>query len=536
MTGSSDCKRVWVPDQGDGTYINPIIHADYPDPDVVRVGDDFYMTASSFANMPGLPILHSRDLVNWRIVNYVVERFPFDDYDQVQHGRGIWAPSLRHHEGRFWVFFGAPDEGIFMSTATDPLGKWSPLVCVHEAKGFIDPCPFWDDDGQAYLVHAYAYSRCGIKNRLTLHRMRPDGTQLLDEGRVVFEDPERHPTIEGPKMYKRNGYYYIFAPAGGVRTGWQTVLRSRNIYGPYEDSIVLRQGNTDINGPHQGGLVELESGESWFIHFQDKGAYGRIVHLQPVQWVDDWPVMGTNQDEYGCGEPVLRYRKPNVGASYPIEVPATTDYFDGERLGLQWQWQATPDPRWSSLSGSSLKLYSFTVPSEQKLLWDAPNLLVQRFPAPSFEASTRLALHADQPGTSAGLVVMGYQYAYLGLSRDEHAGHRGEAACSGDEQACQRGKRAYRLSLVLGDSNSGRERETSGVALDTNEVSLRVSVGEGAECRFSYSVDGEEYAPIGPLFQASKGHWVGAKVGLFCVNWGQGDPSEYGEFRSFVVE
>lgn len=522
MTGSSDCKRLWVPDQGDGTYINPIIHADYPDPDVVRVGDDFYLTASSFANMPGLPILHSRDLVNWRIVNYVVERFPFDDYDQVQHGRGIWAPSLRYHEGRFWVFFGAPDEGIFMSTATDPLGKWSPLVCVHEAKGFIDPCPFWDDDGQAYLVHAYAYSRCGIKNRLTLHRMKPDGTRLLDEGRVVFEDPERHPTIEGPKMYKRNGYYYIFAPAGGVRTGWQTVLRSRNIYGPYEDRIVLRQGNTDINGPHQGGLVELESGESWFIHFQDKGAYGRIVHLQPVQWVDDWPVMGTNQDEYGCGEPVLRYRKPNVGASYPIEVPATTDYFDGERLGLQWQWQATPDPRWSSLSGSSLKLYSFTVPSEQKLLWDAPNLLVQRFPAPSFEASTRLALHADQPGTSAGLVVMGYQYAYLGLSRDEHSNRRGEYA--------------YRLSLTFGDSNSGREKEMSGVALDINEVYLRVGVGEGAECGFSYSVDGEEYTPIGPQFQASKGHWVGAKVGLFCVNWGQGDSSEYGEFRWFVIE
>jgi len=352
--------------------------------------------------------------------------------------------------------------------------------------------------------------------------MKPDGTRLLDEGRVVFEDPERHPTIEGPKMYKRNGYYYIFAPAGGVRTGWQTVLRSRNIYGPYEDRIVLRQGNTDINGPHQGGLVELESGESWFIHFQDKGAYGRIVHLQPVQWVDDWPVMGTNQDEYGCGEPVLRYRKPNVGASYPIEVPATTDYFDGERLGLQWQWQATPDPRWSSLSGSSLKLYSFTVPSEQKLLWDAPNLLVQRFPAPSFEASTRLALHADQPGTSAGLVVMGYQYAYLGLSRDEHSNRRGEYA--------------YRLSLTFGDSNSGREKEMSGVALDINEVYLRVGVGEGAECGFSYSVDGEEYTPIGPQFQASKGHWVGAKVGLFCVNWGQGDSSEYGEFRWFVIE
>ena len=123
-------------------------------------------------------------------------------------------------------------------------------MCVHEVKGFIDPCPFWDDDGQAYLIHATQPLR--IKDRLTLHRMKPDGTQLLDEGTVVFEDPERHPTIEGPKMHKRNGYYYIFAPAGGVRTGWQTVPRSRDIYGPYEDRIVLHQGNTEINGASSG--------------------------------------------------------------------------------------------------------------------------------------------------------------------------------------------------------------------------------------------------------------------------------------------
>ena len=485
MTGSTDYKRVWVPDQVDGTYINPIIHADYADPDVVRVGDDFYMTASSFANMPGLPILHSRDLVNWRIVNHVVERFPFNDYDRVQHGRGIWAPSLRYHGGRFWVFFGAPDEGIFMSAAADPLGKWSPLVCVHEAKGFIDPCPFWDDDGQAYLVHAYAFSRCGIKNRLTLHRMKPDGTRLLDEGRVVFEDPERHPTMEGPKMYKRNGHYYIFAPAGGVRTGWQTVLRSRDVYGPYEDRIVLHQGNTEINGPHQGGLVELKSGESWFVHFQDKGAYGRIVHLQPVRWVDDWPVMGTHQDESGCGEPVLRYKKPDVGATYPVEVPATTDYFDGETLGLQWQWQANPDPRWSSLSGSSLRLYSFTIPSEHKLLW-MPQTCCCRSPCAKLPGYNETVVACRQAGTSAGLAVMGYQYAYLDLCRDERAPQRQTRA---------------RLSLVFGDSNSIKEKETSGVGLETSEVYLRVAVDEGAECRFSYSLDGEAYTPIGPSFQ-----------------------------------
>ena len=232
--------------------------------------------------------------------------------------------------------------------------------------------------------------------------------------------------------------------------------------------------------------------------------------------------MGTHQDESGCGEPVLRYKKPDVGATYPVEVPATTDYFDGETLGLQWQWQANPDPRWSSLSGSSLRLYSFTIPSEHKLLWDAPNLLLQKFPAPSFQATTKLSLRADKPGTSAGLAVMGYQYAYLDLCRDERA-HR-------------RDRHAYRLSLVFGDSNSIQEKETSGVGLETSEVYLRVAVDEGAECRFSYSLDGEAYTPIGPSFQASRGHWIGAKVGLFCVNRGQGDSAEYGDFSWFVIE
>jgi beta-xylosidase len=515
LTDLANHKAVWVSDQGDGTYINPIIHADYSDPDVIRVGDDFFLTASSFTNMPGLPILHSRDLVNWKIVSHVVERFPFGAYDRVRHGCGIWAPSLRHNDGKFWVFFGAPDEGIFMSNTTDPFGKWSSLVCVREAKGWIDTCPFWDDDGQAYLVHAYAHSRCGIKHRLAVHRMKPDGTELLDEGTVVFEDPERHPTMEGPKMYKRNGFYYIFAPAGGVKTGWQTVLRSRNVFGPYEDRVVLHQGNTEINGPHQGALVELASGESWFVHFQDKDAYGRVVHLQPVHWVDDWPVMGVNQDECGRGEPVLRYRKPDVGRSYPVEVPATTDYFDGERLGLQWQWQANPNPRWSSLTGSSLRLYSYPIPSEPGALWDAPNLLLQKFPAPCFQATTRLVLHAERPDTYAGLTVMGLRYAYVCLSRE----------------CCK-----YRLSFVLGDSSSSSEDDADGIALETNDVYLRVRVDEGAKCTFSYSIDGESYRPIGSVFEAVKGHWIGAKVGLFCVNRGQRPTNEFGEFHWFVVE
>jgi beta-xylosidase len=272
-------KGFWQPDNEDGTYSNPIIHADYSDPDVIRVGNDFYMTASSFNCSPGLPVLHSVNLVNWEIIGYALQKQPpFDVFNFPQHGNGVWAPAIRYHNGEFFIYWGDPDFGIYVVKAKNPEGPWSEPHLVHAAKGWIDPCPFWDDDGKAYLVHAFAGSRSGIKSVLVINEMSPCGLSIDEKCTLVFDGHENHRTIEGPKLYKRNGYYYIFAPAGGVKPGWQTVLRSKNIYGPYEIKTVLHQGNTPINGPHQGGWVELESGESWFIHFRDKDAYGRIVY------------------------------------------------------------------------------------------------------------------------------------------------------------------------------------------------------------------------------------------------------------------
>ncbi len=282
----------WVPDQGDGTYRNPILLADYSDPDVIRVGEDYYLTASSFNCTPALPILHSRDLVNWTLVGHAMQNLPFDRYDTPQLGGGVWAPALRYHDGRFYIFFPLVEEGLFVVSAADPAGPWSAPRCVQQGAGLIDPCPLWDDDGQAYLVHAYAYSLTGIKHRLRVCPMAPDGSKLLGEGKIVFDDPARHPTMEGPKFLKKDGFYYILAPAGGVSGGWQVALRSRNIYGPYEDKVVLEQGSTPVNGPHQGALVDTPSGEWWFLHFQDAGPYGRIVHMQPVRWQDEWPLDG----------------------------------------------------------------------------------------------------------------------------------------------------------------------------------------------------------------------------------------------------
>lgn len=490
----------WVADRGDGTYRNPVLFADYSDPDVVRHGDDFYLVASSFNCLPGLPVLHSRDLVNWRIVAHVFDRLPFPAYDAPAHGCGAWAPSIRYHDGRFWVFFSTPDEGIFMSTASDPLGSWSPLHQVKAARGWIDPCPFWDDDGQAYLVHAFAGSRAGIKHRLQICRMSPDGRALLDEGRIVFDGTEKHPTIEGPKLHKRDGFYTIFAPAGGVPTGWQTVLRSRHIYGPYEDRIVMAQGNTDINGPHQGAWVELNSGESWFVHFQDRGPYGRVVHLQPLAWRDGWPVIGEDRDGDGTGEPVSVWTKPAVGSPHPIAVPQTTDTFESASLGRQWQWHANPREEWMSLTEHEghLRLFAMPAPAGGNL-WHVPNLLLQKFPAPAFVVTTELTFRPEALGEQAGLVVMGHDYAYVSVRNTE-----------GGVQLNQ--------CTVTDAGSTPSFEEVEGTFLVGESVTLRVSVSEGALCQFSYTEDGRTFVPIGRQFRARQGHWIGAKVGLFCIS------------------
>lgn len=288
-------RNMWNADQGNGTYRNPILYTDYSDPDVIRVVDDYFMVASSFCNTPAVPVLHSRDLVNWKVINYVMEKLPFARYDRPVHGGGAWAPSIRYHDHVFYVFVPFPDEGIMMCSTENPWEVWSKPAFVKRAAGWIDPCPFWDDDGKAYMVNAFAKSRIGFNSMLYISEMDPACGEILEDGKFVYDGHDTQPTIEGPKLYKRNGWYYIFAPAGGVATGWQTVLRSKNIYGPYEEKIVLHQGGSSINGPHQGGWIETQTGESWFLHFQDVGNAGRIIHLQPMRWENDWPVIGDDR-------------------------------------------------------------------------------------------------------------------------------------------------------------------------------------------------------------------------------------------------
>jgi len=504
----SEISKVWVADNGDGTYKNPIIHADYSDPDVVRVGDDFWMTASSFNAAPGLPILHSKDLVNWTIVNHVFrEQYPLDVFRKPQHGGGVWAPSIRFHNGEYYIYYGDPDFGIYMTKTRDPRGEWSKPLLVKEAKGWIDPSPLWDTDGNAYLVHAFAGSRSGIKSVLVVNKMSPDGTRLLDDGVMVFDGHEKHPTVEGPKFHKIGEYYYISTPAGGVPIGWQLVLRSKNIYGPYEEKIVLAQGKTAINGPHQGALVDTPSGEWWFVHFQDRGAYGRIVHLQPAVWKNGFPVIGEDADGDGTGEPVLRHRKPNVGRTYPIATPQDSDEFTGSTIGLQWQWHGNPEATWALPFPAKGVLRMASVDREFGFnrLWDAPNLLLQKFPAEEFAATAKVTLMSRFEGEIFGLLVMGTDYSLIGVEK------------SGSGLSVRRSTAIGADKGVMADLGRSEPLSTDVSA----PFYLRVTVAKDALCTFSYSSDGRGFKQLGEPFRAKEGRWIGAKIGFFFARNGK---------------
>lgn len=495
--GSLEYVYPWRPDKGDGTFRNPIIYADYSDPDVVRVGDDFYMTASSFNCTPGLPILHSKDLVNWTIINHAIKNVPHARYAAVQPGCGVWAPAIRFHAGKFWIVFPTPDEGIYVTTADDPAGKWSEPHLLQAGLGLIDPCPFWDDDGKAYLVHAYAASRAGIRDRLRVCPMTPDGSRLLGEGQIVFNDPEKHPTLEGPKFLKKDGWYYILAPAGGVETGWQVALRSKDIYGPYEDKIVLQQGSTAVNGPHQGALLDTPDGGWWFVHFQDAGIYGRIVHLQPVQWKDGWPSMG-NQ-----GEPVLHHKKPSVPRQN-ICTPQTSDEFDGPQLGLQWQWHANHQDGWYSLATRPGWLRLFPQPA-LPTLEQQTNLLLQKFPARSFSAEIILELSPMSYGEEAGLVIAGETHTVLGFLND-----------------------GTKNLVVWRDREGQRILSTT----EMNVIDLRACVDSRGLCWFAFFENGAWIDAPEP-FRVRKGKWIGAKVGLYSLKRGNDAATGHADFGYF---
>ncbi len=535
---------MWLADLGNGKYKNPILYADYSDPDAIRVGDDYFMISSSFSNAPALPLLHSKDLVNWKVVNYILPKVPEFRYRNPIHGCGVWAPAIRYHDGKFFVCFPMPDEGIYMTTATDPYGEWSEPVNIRPGAGWIDPCPFWDDDGKAYLVAGVAKSRIGYKSVLHMVEMAADGMSLIGEEKKVFDgNLNDQITIEGPKLYKRNGYYYIFAPAGGVKTGWQTVLRSKNIYGPYEYKVVLRQGDTKVNGPHQGAWVDTVTGQDWFIHFQDVYAAGRIIHLQPMEWYEDWPIIGeVKKDENGkpleeYGTPVSEYTKPDIGVSskeledkekYPICAPDLDDDFDKDHLGLQWQWNANPEDDWIEFMPDKSKIKLNAVPTTPyRPVCDYRNLLLAKWASPEFSCVTKMSLKDMASGDYAGCVALGVNYIALGVIKqgDSYAVRKviGNQNFDCDVSYANENKEDIPVSLDPMEFNSFKSDEkeiyirytVKRIGEETHVESGLVVNGAPRELEtLEISFDGEKYG-FTTATESKAGRWVGVKNGMF---------------------
>ncbi len=479
------------------TYTNPILYADYSDPDVIRAGKDYYLVASTFHFSPGLPVLKSEDLVHWKIIGHVLPRLTFapeydlpgpfqiDDskskpVDGTKYASGVWAPAIRFHDGLFYVYWPTPDEGIFMATAKDPAGPWSAPIQVIAGPGYEDPCPFWDDDGQAWLVH-------GMKGAgpLILHRMSPDGTRVYDSGTVIARDPQNLPVLEGPKIYKRNGWYYIFAPIGGVDKGGETVGRARAITGPWEWKTVLSKGATEVQGPHQGGYVETPSGQGWFIHFNSTGAFGRIDYLEPVTWQDDWPVMGDD------GQPVATHAAPDTGAWRPQDRLQASDDFSGRTLGPQWEWNHNPDNSLWSLTARPgfLRLTA----GKADHLVTARNTLTQILQGPETIITARLDISGLSEGQRAGLVLFGVQVPWIGVARSGGINH---------------------VVFAQGGVETAGQEVGSG-------ITLRAHVTPDQTVHFSYSRDGRHFIAMADAPLSKFSWWKGSRPGVFTYTTDQ---------------
>ncbi len=467
-------------DNSNGTFTNPLIFADYPDPDIIRVGDDFYMVSSSFTTVPGIPVCHSRDLVNWTIIGHAYDRLPASNpaysmvAGQVAYRGGSWAPFIRHRDGKFFIGFCTPAEGFFMCIADRPEGPYEILPFGVE---LYDPGLLFASDGRVFIAHG--------SNGIFISELTGDARALKSEPVFVFQSPAGTP-LEGAHLYERGGWFYLCLTGRGYN-GIQTVLRSKNIHGPYEWRIISAD---DMNyagaGLHQGGFVELAGGETWFFLFQDRDWVGRVPVLQPVEWVDGWPVIG---DPANFGKAVVTARKPALPAT-ALSVPERPDDFNKPGLGLQWQWNHNPDnSRWSLAERPGwLRLR----PSHAPDLLRARNTLTQKIPGPACTATTALDLSAIAEHDFAGLSILNIPYGLIG------------ASVRGDE-----------LTVLMQDDGEVVESRTlPRVPL----IHFRADAGADGFARFSFSVDGVNFSALGRpfLMQFTVKTFLGNRFGLFC--------------------
>lgn len=477
-------------DQGDGTYHNPVLPADYSDIDCIRVGSDYYAISSTFQFSPGVVILHSKDLVNWSILGHVVSDLtqigPELNWDRMnRYGKGVWAGSIRYHRKKFWVYFGTPDEGYFMSTAANPAGPWEPLHQVLKSDGWDDCSPFWDNDGQGYLVG----TNFRDNYKTYLFKLTYDGRQIVkDSGRVINEGSRR----EANKLYKFNGaYYHFFSEHEPSKGRYVMMQRSKNINGPYAEVKQLSHAQRQVMEPNQGGIVQTERGEWYFFTHHGTGAWeGRAASLIPVNWIDGWPILGKVGLD-GIGTMVWSGKKPVPGR--PIETPQSSDEFNRTRLPPQWEWNYQPRAgKWSLTERPGfLRLRAFQ-PLKRGDLMAAGNTLTQRSMRTRENVVTvPLDLGGMADGQVAGLSHFARDYATLGV------------------------RQTGEMRILEFTHN---QTVTPGPHLPARRVWLRSTWGLDGRSRFSYSVDGRNFTAFGDTYQLTWGRYRGDRIGIYTYN------------------
>jgi beta-xylosidase len=476
-------------DQGNGTYVNPVLPSDYSDIDCIRVGADYYAISSTFQFSPGMVILHSKDMVNWTILGHVVSDLnqigPEMNWDRMnRYGKGVWAGAMRFHDNKYWVYFCTPDEGYFMSTAANPAGPWAPLHQVVKGPGWDDCCPFWDDDGQGYLVGSNF--RDGYK--IHLWKLTADGRDIVPESDTVIHQSKGS---EANKLYKINGlYYHLFSE---VKSEGRVVMmeRAKNILGPYTESRQLNHADKAFKEPNQGGLVQTEKGDwYWYTHHGTGDWAGRIDSLVPVTWADGWPIIGGVGAD-GIGSMVWSGKMPVDGT--PIVTPQTSDDFAETSLPPQWEWNYQPRAdKWSLTENPGwLRLHAFK-PIQPGTLLKAGNTLTQRvFQTTSNEVVVKLDLSGMADGQQAGLCHFSKSYSYLGVKQDG-------------------------ASRTLEYNNNGKK--LAGPAVAGKLLWLKSTWGLDGKSQYSYSEDGKNFTPFGEPYAMAWGSYRGDRIGIFCFN------------------
>jgi len=485
----ADFKNISVSDQGTDRYKNPVIFADFPDPDVIRVDDTYYMVSTTMHHFPGATILKSKDLLNWEYCAQPLTQLSTSDRysllnNQNAYAAGMWACSMKYHDGKFYLLINGNDTGGWLLTATNPEEKWEMKKL---SRIYYDPGMLFDN-GKVYVA-------CGIGN-IQMCELDED-FNFIREQRVISDKDG----LEGCHLYKRGDYYYIYATYGGWPSG-QTVFRSKNIFGPYEEKMLVEKYiSNKPNTVHQGALIETATGEWWTILQEDLGALGRMPNLQPVAWQMEWPVVGNK------GVPYSTYAKPKTGTYSPITPLPTNDNFRTYPIGKQWQWNHNPDDGAWSLFERAGWLRLKSTPATR--LTQARNMLTQRIFAFHGKSSTpstgtiRMDVSHLQEGDRAGISIFQDPYAYLAVEVKD-----------GKKQL------VWRQDTLRTNSNFTPTEQVQPIDIDS-VIYLRATITYGtSETQFYYSTDNVTFTPIGDKTKLGFNLtvFVGARFGLFCYN------------------